>query len=339
MSLVRVFVPTYRRHSMLQRAVASLRAQIFGDWVCEVHNDDPDDDYPESLVLSLGDERIKVVNHHGRLGGAASMNQFYAPAREKFVSILEDDNWWEPEFLEEMVKAADLYPERTIFWSNMRVWHEGQDGNFSSAGKTVHSLEGSEYEEFLWPDARQIMGAVHSNGSCLIRTGPTADYRIPTVPFSTIEMFRERVFPHPMIFVRRPLANFSVTLSTERSADGQAYGEALAVLAASFFAAADLSDKALSEMMQRGRLNTPPPTHTLLNAALLEPKARAFFRMATISELLHWMASLVRRPLLFGRLLMSRRIHADWWTFLNRYTAERFAESRAGVSQASEPSS
>ena len=335
MSLVRVFVPTYRRHSMLQRAVASLRAQTFADWVCEVHNDDPNDESPESLVVSLGDERIKVVNHSRRLGGAANMNQFYAPAQERFVSILEDDNWWEPEFLEEMVKAANLYPERKIFWSNMRVWQEGPDGNFSFSGKTVHPPKGAEYEEFRWPDPQQIMGAVHSNGSCLIRTGLAADYRIPSVPFSTIEMFRERAFPHPMILVRRPLANFSVTLSTERSADGQAYGEALAVLAASFFGAADLSDEALAEMMQRGRRNSPPPTHTLLNAALLEPKARALFRMATISELLRWMASLVRRPLLFGKLLMSRRIHADWWTFLSRHTAERFTESRAAVSEAS----
>jgi len=52
MATIRVFVPTHRRARMLERALASLRAQTFRDWVCEVHNDAPDDDAPHGHLQS-----------------------------------------------------------------------------------------------------------------------------------------------------------------------------------------------------------------------------------------------------------------------------------------------
>jgi len=81
MSTVKVFVPTYRRHQLLPRALRSLREQTFRDWCCEVHNDAPDDEFPRQLVAQLNDPRIKLVNHAQRLGGAGTMNAFYEKSR------------------------------------------------------------------------------------------------------------------------------------------------------------------------------------------------------------------------------------------------------------------
>ena len=222
---------------MLPRAIESLVNQTFTDWQCEVHNDDPEDRFPGQLVGKIGDRRVQIYNHPKNLGGAATMNAFYAPAKEEFVSILEDDNWWEPGFLEEMVRAAESYPHVSVFWSNMRIWQEGPGGTFADTGKTIHpNGRDGIYEEIPWGDARQVMGAVHSNGACLIRSGAQRDYRIPQVPFATIEMFRERCFPHPLVLVRKPLANFSVTLESERKNDHLVeWGEATAMLTATFF--------------------------------------------------------------------------------------------------------
>jgi len=65
---------------MLQRALKSLCSQSFKDWVSEVHNDDPDDRYPSELVAEIEDPRIRIVTHTKNLGGANTMNAFYAPA-------------------------------------------------------------------------------------------------------------------------------------------------------------------------------------------------------------------------------------------------------------------
>ena len=106
MATVRIFLPTHRRPQLLPRAIASLRAQTFPDWICELHNDDPADPAPAQLVAQLADPRISLVTHERNLGGTAAFNQFFRATTEPFYSMLEDDNWWEPTFLQVMLDAA-----------------------------------------------------------------------------------------------------------------------------------------------------------------------------------------------------------------------------------------
>lgn len=331
MSKVKVYLPTYRRHRLLPRALQSLVEQTFLDWRCEVHNDDPDDIVPMEVVSRVNDPRITLVNHTRRLGGAGTMNAFYAPAEEPFVSILEDDNWWEPSFLAEMVAAAERNPHVTVLWANMKLWKECEDGSFVFTGRTTYPEEGVAYEEFWWPDERQIMGAVHSNGACLIRKKPGDDLRIPPVPLAAnIELFRERIFPDPLLLVRKPLANFSITLSTDRSAHDWSYGVAMALSTAAFVREAGWPRERLARIFRHGRTHTPPPTNTFLNTALIEGSARCFFLFATSKELLRWAAGLAKRPHFLLKLLRAKRECAEWWEFLRANTAHKFAEARAG---------
>ena len=138
---VKVFVPTYRRRRLLPRALNSLRAQTFADWVCEVHNDDPTDTFPKELVKDLGDPRIKLHNHEHNLGAIATFNLFYRPTREPFYSLLEDDNWWLPEFLGTMIRAMDSHPNVTMAWCNQRVSEELADGSWRDTGHLVNPPE------------------------------------------------------------------------------------------------------------------------------------------------------------------------------------------------------
>ena len=112
MSLVRIFLPTYARPQLLQRALASLCAQTFIDWVAEVHNDLPDDPAPAKIVDEPNDSRITSVEHAQNLGGTATFNLFSLPSSEPYYSLLEDDNWWEPEFLERMLGI----------WTRTKTW-------------------------------------------------------------------------------------------------------------------------------------------------------------------------------------------------------------------------
>mgnify|MGYP006276881467 CR=1 FL=1 len=329
MARIKVYLPTFRRHGMLPRAVKSLLNQTFSDWQCEVHNDDPEDPFPGELVVKTWDPRIRIVNHPRNLGGAATMNAFYAPAKEEFVSILEDDNWWEPGFLEEMVRAAEKHPHVTVFWSNMRIWQEQADGSFAFLGKTTYPEEhGKTYQEFWWPDERQILGAIHSNGACLIRSGPGCDFRIPAAPFASIEMFRERIFPQPLLLIRKPLANYSLTHLTERSRDGVRWGEAQAILCATFFKHAGWPTLKMKNLFDAGRKKNPPTTHAYLNAALIGPACRPFFNFATSQEKIRWILSLLKRPGMLIGLLRAGDARLAWWNFLEKHTADQFIEAR-----------
>lgn len=317
MPKVRVYVPTYQRHIMLARALKSLVAQTYNDWVCEVHNDDPADKFPEKLVKEIADPRIIIINHEKKQGGAKTINNCYAPTSENFISILEDDNWWEPDFLEEMVKAVNKNKHATVFWSNMKIWIEKPDGSFEDTKEfTNKNKANNEFIEYWWPCRQQILGAVHSNGACLVRSGPLVDFRIPDVPLATIESFRERMFPQPLIFVNKPLANFSVTLKTAREGGNPKWVEALTALAATFFKYSKWSQKEKEDEFSIGKTKYPPNTDIFLNAALVEKKCRFFFRLASPIDLLKWSIRHLMRPQTFFKILLSRKTNKKMWAFL-----------------------
>lgn len=93
MPTVRVYLLTYRRGHLLPRALTSLRAQTFVDWVCELHNDDPTDEFPSKLVAETADPRIHYVPHESNLGPNRTFNLVFQPCAETYVCLLEDDNW------------------------------------------------------------------------------------------------------------------------------------------------------------------------------------------------------------------------------------------------------
>lgn len=330
MARVRIYLPTYRRPALLPRALASLRAQTFTDWVCELHNDDPEDPAPGRLLAGLGDPRITLVTHERNLGGTDTFNLFFRDAAEPFYSLLEDDNWWEPDFLATMLTVADKHPAVSVFWANMRVAEELSDGRFVDTGRTLWPETPDEAVRlFPWGSLPQIGGALHSNGAALFRSHPGRSFQIPRVPFAVIEPFRERMFPHPLLLVTKPLATFSQTLETARSRDASEWAECQAMIAATFLKTCPWDDARLAEVWTQARTQRPPGTTSLILAAIADPACRRILRHARWAD--WWIAGrgLVRRPGLFFRLRRSRRRHSEWWQFLETHTARRWQEAVA----------
>jgi len=57
--------------------------------------------------------------HGNKLGAVATFNLAFEDVEEQFVSILEDDNWWEPDFLRTMLDAMERNPQVNVAWANM----------------------------------------------------------------------------------------------------------------------------------------------------------------------------------------------------------------------------
>jgi hypothetical protein len=328
-SRVRVFLATYRRRDLLPRALQSLRAQTMTDWVCELHNDDPADAFPGELVRELGDPRVQLVVHPRNLGGTGTFNLFFQPTAEPFYSLLEDDNWWDPEFLETMLAAAEAYPKAVVLWANMRVWQQEPGGDFRDTGRLLHPCRAGDPPRLVsWGHSTQIWGAIHSTGAVLVRSRPGDDFRTPDIPIAGVEMFRERLFPHPLVLVPRPLAHFSLTLATARSDDPAEWASLQVMLAATFLRHARYDSRRLAELWSEARAQRPPATSILLLASLLERDGRRIRRGASWGDWLLLARGAVRRPGVLWRVFASRRKQRDWWDFLERATRERFAEAR-----------
>lgn len=328
MAICRVYIPTFRRPQLLSRAVDSLLRQTFQDWLCELHNDDPRDPAPEELIARIGDPRITVINHKENLGATRTFNLFFKSVPEPFFSLLEDDNWWEPQFLEKMIHAMSANPQVQIAWANMRIWEEQPDQSWRDTGRNVWPPDRSEPRPMHWPHPRHMNGALHSNGAMLARSN-FSYFPVPeSINFAAIEPFRERTFTHPLLFVPQPLANFAVTRATARPSDASSWMHALAVLTGTYISEIKQSPEQLRSLWANARKGSRS-THVLFACAAHFPDCREMLRYASLNDWLWTCAYTFRHPLrMYGvrRLFREKKAEED---FLRFHTQRRHAEAQA----------
>jgi hypothetical protein len=321
-------LPTYRRHQLLPRAVQSLRNQTFTDWVCELHNDDPADPFPAELVRRVGDPRIILHTHPKNLGASATFNLIFRPAPESFYSLLEDDNWWDPAFLATMVAALERHPSVTAAWNNQRIWQENSDGTWTDTGRLANPLAEGPPRLVGWGQPQQAMGAVHANGAMLLRSGGRA-FSVPAVPFTGMEAFRERLLPHPLLYVPAPLAHFSITRDSARARDGADWAALLTLLVNTFVRHSSQPADTCRILWEHYRTQQPPPTNILIYSALTEPTCWPFLRFFRLADWWRFLRGLVRRPHFFWPIFRARARHPEWWNPLDAATMARFRERDA----------
>jgi glycosyltransferase involved in cell wall biosynthesis len=307
----------------------SLLRQEFDDWVCELHNDDPGDPYPHALVREVGDPRVTVVDHEVNLGPIRTFNLAFREVSEPFVSILEDDNWWDPNFLAVMLDLMRTYPHVPLAWANMRVWREGEDGSWIDTGKTFWDrAPGSSPELYTFPHVMQLGGALHSNGAMVVRTGGLERFRVPEeTTLAAIEPVRERALSSPMLLMPQPLANFSVTRTSSQSKDESAWIYARAGLAGSFLKHVPMRPEVARQLWRRARTNAPRDTNDLLLASLFFPGARFALRYATLSDVAMLTASFIHHPRRSARLLRRIGREREVWNFLDSMTQRSVREA------------
>lgn len=320
---VKVYVPTFRRPRLLARALASLRAQTFRDWIAEVRNDDPADPAPAVLVAALGDPRIVCVNHPRNLGALATFNICYGPGPEPFMALLEDDNAWEPAFLSTLLAALKPHPHASLVWCNQSIDEELPDGGIRSIGRTVHLAAPGGMAPGLhyFGEIAQAFGALHANGAMILRRPEGDDYITPPIAFTGIEAWRERLMPGPMLYIAEPLGRFTLTRQTSRSGETRAWAVLQLALIASFVRALDPARDA--ELWRHARDAEPSMTGSLIQAALADSACRRLLREARPREWARWMLGTTRHPRLALASLRFRR--APWWPEIAAVTAKRLS--------------
>jgi glycosyltransferase involved in cell wall biosynthesis len=118
--VVSVVMPCYNGEAFLAAAVDSVLGQTFRDFELIVI-DDGSTDRSADILTGYG-ERIHVIRQ-GNRGVSAARNAGIGAARGDFIAFLDADDWWEPDFLAEMV-AAMADPRTAIAycgWQNVGV--------------------------------------------------------------------------------------------------------------------------------------------------------------------------------------------------------------------------
>ncbi len=105
--LVSVIVPAYNAERHLERTLRSALAQTMGLLEIIVV-DDASSDQTSNLALQLGvsDRRIRVLRNESNLGPSSSRNLAIDASHGEWIALLDADDSWLPNRLEEMLAMA-----------------------------------------------------------------------------------------------------------------------------------------------------------------------------------------------------------------------------------------
>ncbi len=202
MASIKVHIVTYRRSHLLVRALKSVINQTYANWVAEVINDDPSDVGVLKVVNELNDPRIQISQPVVHRGGTENFNYAFLSQETEYACILEDDNWYQENFFEQMQSALSEHPNIQLACANEILWKENQDSTWTNTGKTIwkygddaHKVEIFDYH---WLD--KCGSAKICNSSMFWRTKESPKWQTPkSIPIDVTEHFRERVVPHPIL--------------------------------------------------------------------------------------------------------------------------------------------
>lgn len=110
-SRVSVIVRTKNRPEFLARALADIAGQTFGDVVVLVVNDGGDSTVAAQIVSAAGVD-VRLIDTAAPGGRCVAANTGVAAADgSEFVVLHDDDDLWDPRFLERTVAWLDAHPE------------------------------------------------------------------------------------------------------------------------------------------------------------------------------------------------------------------------------------
>ena len=129
--LVTVYIPTKNRLQLLSAAVDSVLAQTHRELELIVVDDGSTDGTPAYLAEKAAqDPRLRFLRHEASRGGPAARNAAIVASRGAFVTGLDDDDTFEPERIEEFVRAWQALAARgerpSCLYSQLKEIQHGQ---------------------------------------------------------------------------------------------------------------------------------------------------------------------------------------------------------------------
>lgn len=106
-------MPAFDVGRYIGEAIESVLAQTFADWRLVIV-DDGSTDNTAQIARSYEDARIAVVCQDNA-GAAAARNRAVAESRSEFLSMLDADDAWRPDYLEKMLGAFAAAPDYAFF--------------------------------------------------------------------------------------------------------------------------------------------------------------------------------------------------------------------------------
>ena len=102
MAEVSIITPCYNSAKFLKETIQSVLSQTFTDWEWLITDDSSSDDSAK-IIKEINDPRIILTIAEKNGGAGKARNLSLEKASGRFITFLDADDFWEPNFLEEMV--------------------------------------------------------------------------------------------------------------------------------------------------------------------------------------------------------------------------------------------
>lgn len=172
MAEITIVIPLYNKERQISRAICSVQRQTFKDWRLIIVNDGSTDGSAQ-IARSIIDNRIEVIDQENA-GPGAARNAGIRMTQTQYISFLDADDEWHPEFLETTFRAIQnndvaLVSTSTIELPSGYDYLELLRGNGIEPG--VFHFAGTEN-----PDKAEAIVSVITAKSSLICTEITKKY-------------------------------------------------------------------------------------------------------------------------------------------------------------------
>lgn len=102
---VSIIIPTYNSEEYIAQALKSVFAQTYHDWEI-VMVDDASGDSTVEIARSFQDPRLKIIQNTQNRGVSYGRNRAIKEARGKWIALLDSDDWYAPQRLEQLLAVA-----------------------------------------------------------------------------------------------------------------------------------------------------------------------------------------------------------------------------------------
>lgn len=129
--LVSIVFPTRNRAHLLHEAILRILKQTYPHFELIIVDDGSTDNTPEvveEIKKETGDDRIRFIHFETHRGGAQARNAAMRAAKGKYIASQDDDDEWEPAYLERQVNNLENLPDEygMSYVSYLRILSNGK---------------------------------------------------------------------------------------------------------------------------------------------------------------------------------------------------------------------
>jgi GT2 family glycosyltransferase len=145
---VSVCMPMARTAREVEGSVRSVLDQDYGDFELLIGDETG---AAGSLVAELGDPRIRYHHNPTRLGFSQNHIALLDRAEGRYLTVLHDDDRWEPSFLSRLVPVLDRHPEIGLACGRARIDRGSSGHGNGGTGAGGDGSGGTGKAGELWP--------------------------------------------------------------------------------------------------------------------------------------------------------------------------------------------